>query len=589
MELKPGYKQTEVGVIPMDWDSLPLGSVVDFLDGRRRPVKDSDRSKMRGEIPYYGASGIVDYVDGYLFDENLILLGEDGENILSRNTRLAFKISGKAWVNNHAHVLRPKDDVALDYLVEYLESLDYSQYNTGTAQPKLNKQVCSQILVAVPPLPEQSAIAAALSDVDALLSALDARIAKQRDLKTAAKQQVLTGKTRLPGFDGEWEVKRLSELCSLKSGEGITAERIDTHSEFPCYGGNGLRGYTKTFTHEGDYALIGRQGALCGNVVSASGKFFASEHALVVTPKSNADIYWLAFVLADANLNQYSESSAQPGLSAKKLLALEFNTPPTREEQIAIAKALSDMDAQLLALERQREKKALLKQGMMQELLTGKTRLVGSVAQPASNVVPFPKQEAKSADRRANVHFQRSVFAAEIVERLHAEPTFGHVKFQKLIYLAEHMCKVDIGANYHRDAAGPYDNQALRSVDNQLKNSKWFEARKLDGRYQYVPLEKHGGHKQYFDRYFAGVGTTFDDVIDAFKTASTEQCEIVATLYSAWDDLLKQGQPASDQAIVDQVLNHWHDAKKRIEADRWHKALDWMREMGFVPEGAASE
>jgi type I restriction enzyme S subunit len=133
MEVKPDYKQTELGIIPEDWEVMSLADVADFLDGRRRPVKDSDRAKMRGEIPYYGASGIVDYVNSFLFDEDLILLGEDGENILSRNCRLAFKISGKTWVNNHAHVLRPKPGMSLDYLANFLESRDYAQYNTGTA------------------------------------------------------------------------------------------------------------------------------------------------------------------------------------------------------------------------------------------------------------------------------------------------------------------------------------------------------------------------------------------------------------------------------------------------------------------------
>ena len=147
----PGYKQTEVGVIPEDWNLRQLGDVVTFLDGKRRPVKDADRAKMRGPIPYYGASGIVDYVNDYLFDEDLILLGEDGENILSRNCRLAFRISGKAWVNNHAHVLKPNPDISIGFLTDYLESLNYERFNSGTAQPKLNKQTCFGIPVALPP------------------------------------------------------------------------------------------------------------------------------------------------------------------------------------------------------------------------------------------------------------------------------------------------------------------------------------------------------------------------------------------------------------------------------------------------------
>ena len=375
LSVPEGYKLTEVGVIPGDWEVARLDSVIDFLDGRRRPVKDTDRSKMRGDIPYYGASGIVDYVNDFLFDEHLILLGEDGENILSRNCRLAFIVSGKVWVNNHAHVLKPKLDCEIGYIAEYLESLDYSQYNSGTAQPKLNKQVCSGIPVVKPPLPEQRAIATALSDVDALLAKIDQLIVKKRDLKQAAMQQLLSGQTRLPGFSGEWAVKRLGDICSMKSGESITSANIDEHSKFPCYGGNGLRGFASRYTHDGNYALIGRQGALCGNVLDIVGQFFASEHAIVVTPLKQTDIHWLTIVLRKMNLNQYSESSAQPGLSVVKLLVLTASVPPT-DEQTAIATVLADMDAELAALEARQGKTRALKQGMIQVLLTGRIRLV---------------------------------------------------------------------------------------------------------------------------------------------------------------------------------------------------------------------
>ncbi len=371
-----GYKQTEVGVIPEDWNVRQLGEVVAFLDGRRRPVKDSDRAKMRGSIPYYGASGIVDYVNDYIFDDELILLGEDGENILSRNCPLAFRVSGKVWVNNHAHVLKPHAEVSIGFLTDYLESLNYEQYNSGTAQPKLNKQTCFRIPVALPPAKaEQEAIAEALSDADALIESLEQLLAKKRQLKQGAMQQLLTGKKRLPGFSGEWEVKRLHDVCYMKSGKGITSADINEFSEYPCYGGNGLRGFSKRYTHDGSYALIGRQGALCGNVLIVDGQFFASEHAIVVTPQKETDIHWLSRVLARMNLNQYSESSAQPGLSVSKLLALECKVPRLAE-QTAIAAILSDMNAEIAAVEAKLAKARNLKQGMMQELLTGRIRLV---------------------------------------------------------------------------------------------------------------------------------------------------------------------------------------------------------------------
>jgi type I restriction enzyme S subunit len=391
MEVKPGYQQTEVGVIPEDWKLLSLGEVVVFLDGKRRPVKDADRARMRGSIPYYGASGIVDHVNDYLFDEDLILLGEDGENILSRNCRLAFRISGKSWVNNHAHVLKPNPGISIGFLTDYLESLNYERFNSGTAQPKLNKQNCLGIPVALPPTKaEQEVIAEVLSDSDALIESLEQLLVKKRHLKQGAIQELLIGKKRLPGFQvkpgfkqtevglipADWEVERLAAICSMKSGEGITSAAIDQFSAYPCYGGNGLRGFTTRFTHDGRYSLVGRQGALCGNVLGVEGNFFASEHAIVVTPSARTDARWLTFVLAEMRLNQYSESSAQPGLSVSKLLSLNVAHPPTKAEQGAIATTLAEMDTEIVALEAKLAKARDLKQGMMQELLTGRIRLV---------------------------------------------------------------------------------------------------------------------------------------------------------------------------------------------------------------------
>lgn len=179
----PKEPRSSVAIVPELWHFVRLGDAAEFLDSQRRPVKDSDRAGMQGEYPYYGASGVIDFINDYLFDEELILLGEDGENILSRNVPLAYRVSGRVWVNNHAHVLRPKDGFDCGYLVEYLDSIDYRQYNTGTAQPKLNKEICSGIPVLKPPIEEQQAIAKALSDVDATINGLDKFIVKIVRLK----------------------------------------------------------------------------------------------------------------------------------------------------------------------------------------------------------------------------------------------------------------------------------------------------------------------------------------------------------------------------------------------------------------------
>ena len=175
----------------------------------------------------------------------------------------------------------------------------------------------------------------------------------------------------------DWDAVDLYNVCTMKSGEGITSKRVDNCSPYPCYGGNGLRGFTTRYTHDGSFALIGRQGALCGNVVPAEGQFFASEHAVVVSARQGVDIRWLTYVLGRMHLNRYSESSAQPGLSVSKVLKLPLAFPPIESEQCAIATALSDADTLLDGLDRLKAKKRDLKKAAMQQLLTGQTRLPG--------------------------------------------------------------------------------------------------------------------------------------------------------------------------------------------------------------------
>ena len=142
-----------------EWSACTLQDAVDFLDGQRKPLESADRAKRQGKYPYYGASGIIDSIDDYIFDEPLILLGEDGANIINRSSPLCFIATGKYWVNNHAHVMRPHKGQNIRFLRELLESLDYTRYNTGTAQPKLNQEKCRTIPLSLPIYEEQCRIA----------------------------------------------------------------------------------------------------------------------------------------------------------------------------------------------------------------------------------------------------------------------------------------------------------------------------------------------------------------------------------------------------------------------------------------------
>ncbi|HOC34554.1 MAG TPA: restriction endonuclease subunit S, partial [Ruminococcus flavefaciens] len=163
------------------WEQRKLGDCVTFLDTMRKPLKESEREK--GIYPYYGASGIVDYVSDYIFDEELVLLSEDGANITDRNYPVCFLASGKYWVNNHAHVLKVNAENENNFICNSLERMDFTQYNSGMAMPKLNKDVCYNITLFCPVYEEQKQIGDFFRHLDTLITL------HQRKLETLQKMK----------------------------------------------------------------------------------------------------------------------------------------------------------------------------------------------------------------------------------------------------------------------------------------------------------------------------------------------------------------------------------------------------------------
>ena len=170
------------------WEQRKLGDVVEFLDTIRKPLEGAKR--IPGPYPYYGASGIVDYVDGYLFDEELVLLSEDGANITDRNYPICFLASGKYWVNNHAHVLRTKDGNENKFICNSLERKDYKQYNSGMAMPKLNQEVCRGIPISCPNFAEQTQIGTYFSTFDHLITLHQRELEKLKKIKLSMLEKM---------------------------------------------------------------------------------------------------------------------------------------------------------------------------------------------------------------------------------------------------------------------------------------------------------------------------------------------------------------------------------------------------------------
>lgn len=173
---------------------------------------------------------------------------------------------------------------------------------------------------------------------------------------------------RFPGFKESWTCTTINEVClEFQSGKSITADTIHPQGSFPVYGGNGLRGYSETYNHEGDYVLIGRQGALCGNVRFVTGKTYITEHAIAAKATDDNDTRFLQFLFSKMNLGQYSDQSAQPGLAVNKLLKLKIQIPQ-KEEQLKIARFLSLLQKRLETQSRAIEKLQSLISGITQKV-----------------------------------------------------------------------------------------------------------------------------------------------------------------------------------------------------------------------------
>ncbi|MDK2070606.1 restriction endonuclease subunit S [Aliarcobacter butzleri] len=379
--IKKGYKQTKVGIIPDYWEVVSLNDGVSFLDHKRKPLKDEDRQKIQGQYPYYGASGIIDYVNDYIFDEELILIGEDGANIIDRSSRLVFLANGKYWVNNHAHVLKSKQNFNNYFLCEYLESLKYDKYNTGTAQPKLNKEIVSNIPIIKPPLKEQEKIAEILTTWDEAITKQTELLRAKELQKKALMQKLLSGEVRFSGFSDEWKEVRIKDIFEITRGYVLAVTEMSqeqtTEYKYPVYSSqtknNGLTGYYKDYLFENCITWT-TDGANAGDVNLRKGKFYCTNVCGVLKSDKGYANQCIAEILNLVTKN-YVSYVGNPKLMNNTMGGIKIKIPKSLPEQQKIAEVLSLADDETNLLKNELEELKQQKKALMQKLLTGEVRV----------------------------------------------------------------------------------------------------------------------------------------------------------------------------------------------------------------------
>lgn len=278
-------------------------------------------------------------------------------------------------VNQHVCIIRSQNHNPL-FIQSFLSSKKgqnaIQSRQTGSGREGINFQAIRSIDFDLPTKEEQTKIATFLSAVDTKIDELTQKHELLTDYKKGMMQQLFSQKLRFKADDGsdfeDWEETNLGEVCShFKSGKSITSRNISTTGKFAVYGGNGLRGYTDSFTHEGKFILVGRQGALCGNVNVVDGNNYISEHAIAIQANKNNSTDWLAYWLDKMKLNRFSESSAQAGLAVNKLVKFKIELP-SLPEQTKIANFLTAIDQKIDNVAEQIDHAKTWKKGLLQQM-----------------------------------------------------------------------------------------------------------------------------------------------------------------------------------------------------------------------------
>ena len=400
-DLPEGYKMSEVGVIPEDWEVYSINQLIEEniiekpLDGNHGNIHPKSKDFVNDGIPFIMANNID---DGILDLKNCNFIQKDQAD----NLQKGFSVSGdvllthKGTVGNTAIVgkistdyimltpqvtyyrVKNKNRIKNEYIRYYFDSDTFqsilANLSGGGTRAYIGITNQWKLPFILPPLSEQQAIASALSDTDALITALEQLITKKRNIKQGAMQQLLTGEKRLPGFSGEWGVKNLGEVLKVRHGksqQGI----IDENGLYPILATGGEIGRANTFLYDKPSVLIGRKGTI--DVPQYMKTPFWTIDTLFFTEISdNANPKFIFYKFNLIDWYSHNEASGVPSLNASKIEKIELPFPSTVKEQQAIAQILSDMDTEIEVLEQKQDKYKAIKQGMMQELLTGKTRLV---------------------------------------------------------------------------------------------------------------------------------------------------------------------------------------------------------------------
>jgi len=333
--------------------------------------------------------------------------------------------------------------------------------------------------------------------------------------------------------------------------------------------------FPKSKSNLGDL-LITCKGTIGAMAFNEIGEIHIARQIMAIRNSYGIDISFVKYFLSQhiERLLELSKSLI-PGISRDNILSIKFPLPPLSEQKRIVA----EIEKQF-ALTKQLKEHIIANQQATEQLLKA---LLHQAFEVEEMVIAKPKGKVIELKPTNVDYYRRTVLAAEIVWQLHKEPTLGHLKLQKLIYLCQKSADMQLPTNFLRQAMGPYDNRLMRSIDKQLKEKKWFEY-KQDQILKYQPLEKAGQHHNDFLKYFSAESEGIQFIIDKFRNVLSREIEIWATLYACMDNMLNENVIFSEASLL-QRFYEWSEEKKKFSEDQIKRVFSRMKETGIIPKG----
>ena len=371
-----------------DWEEKKLGDIADCLDNKRKPLNSAERDKIKGEIPYYGANGIQGYINDFIFDEELILLAEDGGNFDDfLNKPIAQYIYGKSWINNHAHILKGKKGIFTKFLFYSLVDKDIRSFINGTSRSKLNKSDMLNININLSYLKEQEKIADFLSSIEKKISITEKKLDLFKDYKKGIMQKIFNQELRFKDSEGndypEWEEKRLGDVFSFKQGYQIPfKEQIKIKEKGYVrylYISDFFSDKNLLYVKDDGKEKITETDITVANTGNTAGSFYRGKSGILSNNMFNIQndekvvtndflFQFLGTSLYSNQLKTFFNSSGQPHLGHKNMSMIIINYPVSFEEQQKIANFLSSIDKKNDNLATELENLKEFKKGLLQQM-----------------------------------------------------------------------------------------------------------------------------------------------------------------------------------------------------------------------------